>query len=242
MHDGRLNHVNMCISYPATLRLMDVVSDMHTIPLQKWIDDGEIFKFWGDNVDKMQKVRDLRSDNQGKMLHMFSMLVGRSRTPAPQLSHIGQVSKMSEVPSELFLPSCDDVHKVKSNLVTLVGRILTQYIAGLIPLHKAVPKHILHKYSTEMSQKLEVVVLDVLMKDDIKHGDMIDILRTMHEYLGDAYDQEKRVLSGSDQLTCEQQSGAQRHMMCGNTRRERLEVVEPVAEDWHCLVCLLGVS
>ena len=193
-------------------------------------------------MDKKQKVRDLQSDNQGKMLHMFSMLVGRSRiyTSTTAIPHRSSL-KMSEVPSELFLPFCDDVHKVKSNLVTLVGRILTQYIAGLI-LYKAVSKHILHKYSTEMSPKLEVVVLDVLMKDEIKHGEMIDILSTMHEYLVDAYDQEKRVLRGGDQLTCERQSGAQRHMMCGNTRRERLEVVEPVAEDWHCLVCLLGVS
>ena len=38
----RLNHVNVCISYPATLSLMDEVSSMHTIPLAKWIADGEV--------------------------------------------------------------------------------------------------------------------------------------------------------------------------------------------------------
>lgn len=30
--------------------------------------------------------------------------------------------------------------------------------------------------------------------------------------------------------------------MCGNTPRERLEILEPVSEDWHCLVTLLEVS
>ena len=36
------------------------------------------------------------------------------------------------------------------------------------------------------------------------------------------------VLSGGDHLTCERQVGAQRHVMCGNTSRDRLEILEPV--------------
>lgn len=81
---------------------MDDVSKLHTVPIEKWIKDGIVFKFWGDNVDKQRKVRDLRSDHQGKMLHMFSLLVGRSRTPAPELPFTGQVSKLTEVPDEFF--------------------------------------------------------------------------------------------------------------------------------------------
>lgn len=60
-------------------------------------------------------------------------------------------------------------------------------------------------------------------------------------YLGSDYDGEQRVLSGGDLLTCERQQGSQRHMMCGDTARERLQVLEPVNEDWHCLVTLLEV-
>ena len=186
---GRLNHLKVCVSYPATLKLMDKVSKMHSVPLKKWIEDGVVFKFWGDNVDKTRKVRDLRSDNQGKVLHMFSMLVGRSHTPAPQFSHVGQLSKVTEVPSELFLPTCDDVNKVKANLVILISRVLTQYVAELAPLSKVVPKHILHKYSKEMSQKSDVFILDVLMKNEVVHKDMIDIMMALQNYLGDGYNE-----------------------------------------------------
>ena len=44
---------------------------------------------------------------------------GLSRTPAPHLPHTGYVSKVSEVPSELFLSAYEVVSKVKSNLVIL---------------------------------------------------------------------------------------------------------------------------
>ena len=62
--------------------LSDGQSSMHTIPLAKWIADGEVVKFWGDNVDKKQKARDVRSDHHGEMVHMYSVLAGKSRTPA----------------------------------------------------------------------------------------------------------------------------------------------------------------
>lgn len=42
-------------------------------------------------------------------------------------------------------------------------------------------------------------------------------------------------------MTCERQNGSQKHMMCGKTIRERLEILEPVTEDWHCMMNLLEV-
>ena len=60
-----------------------------------------------------------------------------------------------------------------------------------------------------MSQKSEVYALDVLLKNEAKHADMVDIMRTIQGYLGEEYDGKRRVVSGGDQLTFEQQVGAQ---------------------------------
>lgn len=234
--------MNICVSYPATLSLMDEVSQLHTVPLTRWIANEDVHKFFGDNVNKKRKRRDQRSDTKTDMVNMFSVLASRSRTPAPELSHHGTMGKVSDFSPNAFLPTCDDVQSVKSNLVIIVSRVLTQYISALAPMHKSIEAHIKHKYSSEMSKKSDVVVLDVLMKDETKHSDMISIMETMQNYLGKDYDEKRRVLSGGDLLTCERQQGSQKHMMCGNTPRERLEILEPVSEDCHCLVTLLEVS
>ena len=239
---SRLNHVGVCVSYTATLSLLDSISKLHTLPLTQWIADDVVFKYCGDNVDKKKGVRDVRSDHQGELLHMYSILAGRSRTPATHLSFSGHVASVSSIPAKDLLPSTDDIQAVRSNLITLVSRVLTQYIDDLMPFAKVVPKHIVHTYSAEMAKKSDVVVVDVLMKNEAKHSDMIDIMTTMHTYLGQDYPSYRRILSGGDQLTCERQVGAQRHTMDGDTLKERLGVLEPVTEDWHCLVCLLGVS
>ena len=225
----------MCVSYPATLRLMDEVGKLHTIPIQDWIKADAVVKFVGDNVDKQRYVRDYRSDNQGQMLHMYSILVGRSRTPAPELQDTGTVSKLEEIPNDSFLPQSTDIQAVKANLVILVRRILTEFLT------KVVPKHILHQYSNKMAEKSEVIVLDVLMKNETKHEDMLDIMRAMQDYLGESYPQERCVASGGDHLTCERQRAAKKHHMDENTKKERLDILELVIEDWHCQLCAIMV-
>ena len=152
---------------------------------------------------------------------------------APQLSHFGHLSTVTPA---MILPTSEDITAVKS---VLVSRVLTQYISGLAPFSKAISKHITHKYTTELSKKSEVVVLGVLMKNEVVHTDMISIMNSMQEYLGE---DNGRILSGGDLLTCERQVGAQKYMMCGNTPKVRLQVLQPVVEDWHCLVSLLSVS
>ena len=238
----RLNQVNVCVSYPATLAHMDEVARLYTVPIKQWIAQDDVFKFFGDNVNKKQKRRDERSDNSPEMLNMFSIIVSKSRTPAPSLLHTGQVRRLSELPTTVFLPSHNDVENIKSNLVVIVSRVLTKYITSLAPFAKSIEQHIPHMYTKEMVKKSEIAVMDILMKDETKHSDMIAIMETMQGYLGTDYNEERRVLSGGDLLTCERQKGSQKHMMCGDTMRERLEVLEPVNEDWHCLLCLLEVS
>ena len=145
---------------------------------------------------------------------------------------------LAKCPTSVTCPPSE----VNNNLFVLVSEILTEFFTSLAPFSKLVPKHIFHKYSSQMSKKSNVVVLDVLMKNETKHKDMLEIMTTLQEYLGESYPDDRPVLSGGDQLTCERQVGAQRHMMCGNTARERLELLKPVVEDWHCLVAFIGVS
>ena len=238
---GRLNHLNVTCSYIQTLRCVGDISNLHQVPIQQWIASGVQFKFVGDNVNKKRNVRDLRADHQGKMLNMFSMLAVRSRVQSHPSPSSGSGLTLASMSPSAFLPTQDDIRKLKQNLVVLVGRILCKYIRSLANFSSLLPDHILHCYSNEMKQKSEVYVLDVLMKNEACHAEMLDIMTAMHSYLGADFPSSRRVFSGGDQLTCEREVGAQRHVICGNTPRERLQLLEPQVEDWHCLLCFLTV-
>ena len=93
----------------------------------------------------------------------------------------------------------------------------------LQPLAKITPQSIPHKYDTVMSKKSETYFLDVLLKNEAKHADMIDIMLELHDYIG------------------ERQCCAQRHLMDSDTEKDRLQLLEPVCEDWHVLMSFLKV-
>jgi len=229
------------LSYTGVLKVVTELSKLHKVPLSTWLQSGVPVKFVGDNVDKKKGVRDIRSDHRGQLVHMYSLLAVKGRVPfeGPSTARGGDLS--SREPSS-FLPTEADVDAIKHNLTVLVGRTLTTYIKCLQPLSKVLPAHIHHNFSVQMAQKSEVFFLDVLMKNEANHSDMLDIMKVEKRYLGENSPIGEKVLSGGDQLTCKRQVGSKRHVMDGNTPKEHLQVLEPVCEDWHALMCFLTVS
>ena len=241
---ARLNHVGVTLSYTGTLNAVGAISKLHQVPIRRWILEDTPFKFVGDNVDKKRGVRDLRSDHHGEMMHMFSVLAVRSRVSSSGLSKLSRIDDLNLLQPSFFMPSKVDIAHIQRNLVILVSRILCKYIKALAPLSNIPPEHILHKYSKQMAQKSEAHVIDVLMKNEAKGADMLDIMESLQSYLkvGAEFPESLKVLSGGDQLTCERETGAQRHVMDGDTPHDRLQLLEPQCEDWHTLMCFLGVS
>ena len=64
---------------------------------------------------------------------------------------------------------------------------------------------------------------------------MLDIMKLLQSYLkvGSEFQESLKVLAGGDQLTCERETGAQRHVIDGDTPHDRLQLLEPQTEDWH---------
>ena len=129
----------------------------------------------------------------------------------------------------MYLPNKSDVKAIKSNLVVLVSRVLCDHMKVFKSQKGSVAKHIPHPHSTEMATKSDVVVCDVLHKNENKRVDMIDMMSTQ-DYLGKDF--KHTVASGGDLLTVERQQGARRHLADADTPEEGLDHLEPVAEDW----------
>ena len=223
----RLNHLNVCISYPAVLRAVEDISQRHTRTLQQWIREGYTFKFVGDNVDRRVTVREVRSDHHDTLHHMYILMALRSRVTTSSDSAV-VLPDLARLPTSVYLPSSSDVLQLKKNLVIMVSHILCENIKEISCVAKLVPQHIYHQYSSSVCRKSEVVVLDVLHKNEISNADMLSIMKTQQRYLED---HNSTVLSGGDQLTCERQRCAKTYVMDGDTQEDRLDLLEPVVED-----------
>ncbi len=103
----------------------------------------------------------------------------------------------------------------------------------------SVAKHIPHPHSTEMATKSDVVVCDVLHKNENKRVDMIDIMMSTQDYLGKDF--KHTVASGGDLLTVDILQMLIHPRYTRDTPEEGLDRLEPVAEDWHALMNYLMV-
>lgn len=236
----RLNHINITLSYSSILRHVKEISKCHTKLLDKWLDEGAFVKFVGDNVDKTINVCDIRSDHHGRLLHMFSLMAVKACVvpPHPLTAFLTQTVCTDEV--DLYLPSKDDITIVQNDLEVLVSRIMCKHINGFKDLKWFVTSHIPHRYSSEMANKSEVVVLDVLHNNEIEAKDMVEIMKVMVSYLGTMY--QYRALSGGDNVTCEHGQGVKRHIQCSNSSTGCLDQLQPVVEDWYCMMNFMIVS
>ena len=233
----RLNHLNITLLYKAVLQIVSEIGECHLIPLQRRLEAGEYVQFIADNVDKRKSVRDVRSDSQAKLHHMYSMIAVKARIPPPTVDRFTPID-LEKIPISTFLPSISDIQSLRRNLVILINRILCKYIKGLACISDVVSKHILHTHTDNMAKKSDTIVLDVLHKNEAKHDDTLDIMRIQQSYLKPHLD--VTGLSG-DQLTCERQRCVKRHIMDGDTAKERLDYLEPKIEDWHALQTFLMV-
>ena len=90
--------------------------------------------------------------------------------------------------------------------------------------------------------------MGVILKNENKLDEMIDILSGIHHYVpsagGDSADGGvfHQVLLGGDQLTTKRGRAAIRLRDNSTSDRDRLQGFIPVTEDWHTKVVLLEVS
>lgn len=132
---------------------------------------------------------------------MFTLIGIKGRVQPPLTPSSFTPPALNTIPHTTFLPSAHDIVEVKANLVVLYSRILCSHMKHLKHLSKVVVHHIPHAKGTEMAMKSDVAVIDLLHKNEMRHSDMVDIMKMEESILGEDFSD--TVLSGGDYLTCE---------------------------------------
>ena len=98
-------------------------------------------------------------DNQNKSQHYFNMYAVKDRPDFYKLDsdHKATSKDIRSAPTSTFLPTMEDCKEVQDNYVVLVVRVLVDHLAFRHPPKMCAPCHVMHKYSSEMSKKSEIV-------------------------------------------------------------------------------------
>lgn len=196
-------------------------------------------------------------------IHWINQYITFDRVIASQLDDSKPIADLKDLPLSIYMLTEDERRQHRSNLIVLVARVLTQKIPCLSSLADAVPKHIQHPYSKEMSTKSVLINLPVQPFNQAKHADVIQYLDYLESLLvqiysptgstfGNGTDNKHRMQDqilngvkvplGGDQLGRERVTGAKKLRLGCDSASARLEHIEEMPELWHTKQAFLGVS
>ena len=114
-------------------------------------------KLVGDNLDKEVVPREMRSDYQKRSLHYFHAYAVKDRIDLSEVSDQKVQPDLQSIQLTELLPTGDDEDILRRNFTILICRVLIKHMQYFAPFNKAIDKHIQHDFSSQMSQKSEVV-------------------------------------------------------------------------------------
>ena len=112
-----------------------------------------------DNLDFQLQRKSMSMQSQNRDFHWVNHQMVENRVSGALLDSKQPKANLQELSNLKFLPTIEDQQKQRSNYIILTSRILVQYFDALEPLKEACIYHIPHKYTKEMSQKSNKVIL-----------------------------------------------------------------------------------
>ena len=150
--------------------------------------EGRTFVFVLDNIDWDVKVHDMRSDQQNKSVHAVATSLVFDRVTSTHFPDDSPQKALSEINLMDRLTLTDEeVQCTRERYKILIGRILCEVFPSFDFLKDILPAHTPCQYAVEMSTRSLVVPLPVLMKDEKKYSDLVDVLDQLEAWVREIY-------------------------------------------------------
>ena len=149
---------------------------------------GKKFVLVLDNIDWDVKVHDMRSDKQNTSVHAVATSIVFDRVSSGHLPDNGPQKSLADCQLRDLLKLTDEDDRcTRERYKIFLGKILSELIPAFEFLRSVVPARTPCRYQDEMSSESVVVPLPVLMKDEKKYADVVDVLDQCEGWLRDLY-------------------------------------------------------
>ena len=179
----RFQRYGVCLDPAKKYTVLDNIGSHfldHAIELTK---KGKKFTIVLDNIDWKVRAHDMREEHQNVSEHEVASTLVFDRVPSDHLPDNGPQKDIKTTGPGFFLRSDDELSQIAYRYRVYADRIIAKAIPKLNFLADSLPKHIPHQSSEEMKVKSEIFTLPVLMKDEKKYADCVDVMDTFEDWL-----------------------------------------------------------
>ena len=166
----------------------------------------KVLRGTGDNWDMMVRTHHMRSTVQNEDLHLFASNLYVNRVSFSTMENISPLNDILTCPRALFTLNRDEIRVLRENFKVLVGRICVQFCRNFKFLENIIPKHIEHRFSSEMAEASTVIPLPIINADEKKYNDCVVILQSYEKWIYDIYKKAGQLKQSSQSCTLNNQT------------------------------------
>ncbi|KAK3102767.1 hypothetical protein FSP39_013804 [Pinctada imbricata] len=206
------------------------------------ISDHPGFTLCWDNVGKKVTTRHPTAESKNTYINMALgyVAVNRISTTGLDWRENETLIKATDLPSSTFVPNSEDFQTLRKRMIVIVGRIIARHISWFNShFEDNVVRHILHIYTFESSQRSVLVNLGVFNENPSSTQGAIGIYERLQAYVPSIDGKPYPTIVYGDGLSCERGNDAQNARANGLDEWERLEGLEPAAQEFHKEMILL---
>ncbi|MES9880856.1 MAG: hypothetical protein ABW185_08250 [Sedimenticola sp.] len=199
------------------------------------------FTLCWDNVGKKVISRNPSETRTNAYMNMALGYMAINRVPTTGLNSAAtDVKQACDMDADCFLPHVGDFCELRNRMSTIIERYICRHLEWFKTHFSEVPEaHILHEHSYQSSKKSVILNLGVFDENPCSTQGAIGIYQRLQKYVPSANDEPITILVYGDGLSCERGNDAHRARSNGLSAWERLDGLEPAAQEFHKEMILL---
>ena len=187
---GRLNKYGICLDKTKKYTIQDEIGNHFIDKVVEQVKAGKKFTFVLDNIDWDLKVHEMRSDNQNRSVHAVATTLLFDRVSSNHLPDEEPQQSLSKCDIAKTVSMTDgEAAARKQRYKIFAARILCEFIPAFSFLKNIAHVHLQSNYKDKMDAKSVVVPFPVVMKDEKKYAEVVDVLDQLETWIHEIYSQ-----------------------------------------------------
>ena len=180
---NRLNKYGFCLTSQMKYAILDDIGNHFMDHAVELVKKGHKFVYVMDNIDWTIKVHEMQSDNQNKDVHAVATSLVFDRVPKKEFSSKAPQQSLANVNvREIVTPTAEEMACTRERYKIVLGNIICehlQHFKSFKDLVGTTPS----LYPDEMQSPSVIIPYPVMMKDEKKYAELVDVLDTMETWI-----------------------------------------------------------
>ena len=152
------------------------------------VKSGHSFVYVLDNIDWEEKAHDMRQDVQNRSVHAVATSIVFNRVADEGLPDSGP----QKILKDCNVHQLVDINQLEFDVIQdryriLVANILFEHFPAFAMFRKVLPTSTSCEFPREMANKSEVLTMPIMMKDEKKYSDCVDVLDQLEKWTQEIY-------------------------------------------------------